>query len=94
LYQTIATHNQLLLLLAQEFRDYQQDCICIAKVLLSKLLKLNRVGGRIKTDIVDGFRLDQGWFYPSYPEAKMLLDALQLKTFADGFIRWWSVRNC
>jgi protoporphyrinogen oxidase len=48
----------------------------------------DRVGGRIKTDIVDGFRLDQGFqvLLTSYPEAKMLLDydALQLKTFLPG----------
>ena len=48
----------------------------------------DRVGGRIKTDVVDGFRLDQGFqvLLTSYPEAKMLLDydALQLKTFLPG----------
>lgn len=48
----------------------------------------DRVGGRIKTDIVDGFRLDQGFqvLLTSYPEAKMLLDydALELKTFLPG----------
>jgi phytoene dehydrogenase-like protein len=44
----------------------------------------DRVGGRIKTDVVDGFRwIRVSRFYPSYPEAKQLLDdALQLKTFA------------
>ncbi|PKH66669.1 FAD-dependent oxidoreductase [Flavobacterium sp. ALD4] len=48
----------------------------------------DRAGGRIKTDIVDGFRLDRGFqvLLTSYPEAKMLLDyeALQLKTFLPG----------
>mgnify|MGYP003653696025 FL=1 len=48
----------------------------------------DRVGGRIKTDIVDGFRLDQGFqvLLTSYPEAKMLLDydALELKIFLPG----------
>jgi phytoene dehydrogenase-like protein len=48
----------------------------------------DRVGGRIKTDVVDGFRLDHGFqvLLTSYPEAKMLLDydALQLKTFLPG----------
>jgi phytoene dehydrogenase-like protein len=49
----------------------------------------DRAGGRIKTDSVDGFRLDRGFqVLLTYPEAQMLLDykALQLKTFA------W--RNC
>jgi hypothetical protein len=33
-------------------------------------------GGRIKTDSIDGFRLDRGFqvLLTSYPEAKMLLD--------------------
>jgi phytoene dehydrogenase-like protein len=43
----------------------------------------DRAGGRIKTDSVDGFRLDRGFqvLLTSYPEAQMLLDykALQLK---------------
>jgi phytoene dehydrogenase-like protein len=48
----------------------------------------DRAGGRIKTDVIDGFRLDRGFqvLLTSYPEAKMLLDyeALQLKTFLPG----------
>lgn len=48
----------------------------------------DRAGGRIKTDSVDGFRLDRGFqvLLTSYPEAQMLLDykALQLKTFLPG----------
>jgi protoporphyrinogen oxidase len=48
----------------------------------------DRAGGRVKTDIVDGFRLDRGFqvLLTSYPEAQMLLDyeALQLKTFLPG----------
>ncbi|MEZ7505649.1 NAD(P)/FAD-dependent oxidoreductase [Flavobacterium sp. Arc2] len=48
----------------------------------------DRVGGRIKTDVVDGFRLDRGFqvLLTSYPEAKMLLDyeALELKKFLPG----------
>jgi phytoene dehydrogenase-like protein len=42
----------------------------------------DRAGGRIKTDSVDGFRLDRGFqVLLTYPEAQMLLDykALQLK---------------
>ena len=46
------------------------------------------VGGRIRTDTVDGFRLDRGFqvFLTSYPEAKSILDyeALQLKPFLPG----------
>jgi phytoene dehydrogenase-like protein len=43
----------------------------------------DRAGGRIKTDSVDGFRLDRGFqvLLTSYPEAQMLDKALQLKTF-------------
>lgn len=46
------------------------------------------VGGRIRTDTVDGFRLDRGFqvFLTSYPEAKSILDyeALKLKPFLPG----------
>jgi len=46
------------------------------------------VGGRIRTDIVEGFRLDRGFqvFLTSYPEAKAVLDyqALDLKPFLPG----------
>jgi phytoene dehydrogenase-like protein len=46
------------------------------------------VGGRIRTDTVDGFRLDRGFqvFLTSYPEAKSILDyeALDLKPFLPG----------
>ncbi len=48
----------------------------------------DRVGGRIRTDIVDGFRLDRGFqvFLTSYPEAMRALDykALQLRPFVAG----------
>ncbi len=48
----------------------------------------DRVGGRVKTDIVDGYRLDRGFqvLLTAYPEAKALLDynALQLKPFLPG----------
>lgn len=46
------------------------------------------VGGRIRTDRVDGFQLDRGFqvFLTSYPEAKQQLDyrALRLKPFLPG----------
>lgn len=47
-----------------------------------------RAGGRIKTDVVDGFRLDRGFqvLLTEYPEAKALLDykKLNLKKFLPG----------
>lgn len=46
------------------------------------------VGGRVRTDVVDGFLLDRGFqiFLTSYPTAKELLDydALDLKPFYAG----------
>ncbi len=46
------------------------------------------VGGRIRTDVVDGFRLDRGFqvFLTSYPEARETLDyaALELRAFRPG----------
>ncbi|WP_310555629.1 NAD(P)/FAD-dependent oxidoreductase [Flavobacterium sp.] len=47
-----------------------------------------RAGGRIKTDLVDGFRLDRGFqvLLTEYPETKALLDydKLKLKQFLPG----------
>ncbi|MEZ6008666.1 MAG: NAD(P)/FAD-dependent oxidoreductase [Planctomycetota bacterium] len=47
-----------------------------------------RVGGRLKTDLVDGFRLDRGFqvLITSYPEVRdsLDLDALQLGRFIPG----------
>ncbi|MCG6158176.1 NAD(P)/FAD-dependent oxidoreductase [Rubinisphaera margarita] len=46
------------------------------------------VGGRVRTDLVDGFRLDRGFqvFLTSYPEAQRVLDypSLDLKPFLPG----------
>jgi protoporphyrinogen oxidase len=46
------------------------------------------VGGRVRTDVVDGFRLDRGFqlFLPAYPEAARVLDyaALNLQRFTPG----------
>ncbi len=46
------------------------------------------VGGRVRTDHVDGFRLDRGFqlFNPAYPEAERVLDlaALDLRPFVAG----------
>jgi phytoene dehydrogenase-like protein len=47
-----------------------------------------RIGGRVKTDIIDGFRLDYGFqvLLTAYPETKQWLDysALNLKAFNPG----------
>ncbi len=49
-------------------------------------------GGRVRTDVVEGFRLDRGFqvLLTAYPDAKRLLDydALQLKKFAPGALVW------
>ena len=46
------------------------------------------VGGRVRTDVVDGFRLDRGFqiLLTAYPEARRLLnyDALDLRPFRSG----------
>lgn len=52
------------------------------------LEKEDRVGGRVKTDSVDGFRLDRGFqvYLSDYPDGKDILDyaALDLKAFKSG----------
>lgn len=48
----------------------------------------SEVGGRVRTDVLDGFQLDRGihFFQSSYPEASKLLDynALELKNIYPG----------
>lgn len=48
----------------------------------------DRVGGRVRTEIVEGFRIDRGFqvLLTSYPEARAILDfdALQLHEFLPG----------
>jgi len=50
----------------------------------------DRVGGRVKTDTVDGYLMDRGFqvFLTEYPEAKKVLDynQLNLKSFAPGAV--------
>ena len=50
------------------------------------------VGGRVRTDVVDGFRLDRGFqvLLTAYPEAKRQLDyaALRLRSFEPGALVW------
>jgi phytoene dehydrogenase-like protein len=49
-------------------------------------------GGRVRTDLVEGFRLDRGFqvMLTAYPEARRLLDygALQLRKFEPGALVW------
>ena len=46
------------------------------------------LGGRVRTDTVDGFKLDHGFqiLLPAYPEATRVLDyeALDLRAFTPG----------
>lgn len=50
------------------------------------------VGGRVRTDLVDGFRLDRGFqvLLTAYPEVERQLDvdALQLRRFLPGSLVW------
>ncbi len=55
------------------------------------------VGGRVRTDVVDGFRLDRGFqvHLTSYPEAARVLDhaALDLRAFQPGALVWHGGRS-
>lgn len=50
------------------------------------------VGGRVRTDLVEGFRLDRGFqiYLTAYPEGRRVLDlaALDLKPFTRGALVW------
>ena len=50
------------------------------------------VGGRVRTDVVDGFRLDRGFqiYLTAYPEGRRVLDydALDLQPFTRGAMVW------
>jgi phytoene dehydrogenase-like protein len=54
------------------------------------------VGGRVRTDHVDGFLLDRGFqvLLTAYPEAQRLLNysLLDLKTFAHAALSWYAGR--
>lgn len=54
------------------------------------------VGGRVRTDLVDGFRLDRGFqvLLTAYPEVTTQLDlpALQLRSFLPGSLVWTGSR--
>lgn len=68
--------------------------LCAARRLVTAGLDLvvlesaDRVGGRVSTDVVDGFLLDRGFqvFNTAYPEAARVLDyaALDLRRFTPG----------
>lgn len=55
------------------------------------------VGGRVRTDRVDGFLLDRGFqvLLTAYPEAhrQLDLDALDLRAFDPGALVWWKGRG-
>lgn len=54
------------------------------------------VGGRVRTDLVEGYRLDRGFqvYLPAYPEASRALDhaALELCPFEPGAAVWFAGR--
>jgi len=54
------------------------------------------VGGRVRTDLVDGFRLDRGFqvYLTAYPEGRRVLDlaALDLRPFARAALVWFGGR--
>ena len=54
------------------------------------------IGGRVRTDEVDGFQLDRGFqvLLTAYPEAQRVLDysQLELKSFAAGAFSWFAGR--
>ena len=52
------------------------------------------IGGRVRTDVVDGFLLDRGFqvLLTAYPEAKRVLNypRLELKAFLPGALSWYA----
>lgn len=76
--------------------------LCCARVLQEKgigfqiLEASDGIGGRVRTDEVDGFLLDRGFqvLLTAYPEAKRTLNYswLNLKPFAPGAISWYAGR--
>jgi phytoene dehydrogenase-like protein len=63
-----------------------------AKAQVTLLEASDAPGGRVRTDLVDGFRLDRGFqvLLTAYPDAKRALDypALSLKSFLPGALVW------
>ena len=76
--------------------------LCCARSLMEKGISFqifeasDGVGGRVRTDQVDGFLLDRGFqvLLSAYPEAKRVLDypSLNLKPFIAGADSWYAGR--
>jgi phytoene dehydrogenase-like protein len=76
--------------------------LCCARLLQEKgvsfqiLEASDGIGGRVRTDAVDGFLLDRGFqvLLTAYPEAKHVLDysRLDLKPYAHGALSWYAGR--
>ena len=56
----------------------------------------DRLGGRVRTDVVEGFRLDRGFqvYFPAYPNASLALEGadLDLRAWRNGAKVWDGVR--
>jgi phytoene dehydrogenase-like protein len=76
--------------------------LCCARLLHEEGVKFqileasDGIGGRVRTDEVDGFLLDRGFqvLLTAYPEAKQILDysRLDLKPYAHGALSWYAGR--
>ncbi|HEY0701532.1 MAG TPA: NAD(P)/FAD-dependent oxidoreductase [Candidatus Acidoferrales bacterium] len=76
--------------------------LCCARKLQEKGISFqileasDGIGGRVRTDHVDGFLLDRGFqvLLEGYPEARQVLDyqALDLKSFDPGALIWFAGR--
>jgi phytoene dehydrogenase-like protein len=76
--------------------------LCCARTLQEKgvsfqiLEASDGIGGRVRTDEVNGFLLDRGFqvLLTAYPEAKRMLDygRLDLKSFSHGAMSWYAGR--
>ena len=76
--------------------------LCCARELQAKGISFqileasDGIGGRVRTDTMDGFLLDRGFqvLLTAYPEAKRALDCarLELKPFIPGVISWYAGR--
>ena len=76
--------------------------LCCARELQAKgvsfqiLEASDGIGGRVRTDEVDGFLLDRGFqvLFTAYPEAKRCLDyaRLDLNPFFPGILSWYAGR--
>lgn len=76
--------------------------LCCARELQAKGVSFqiieasDGIGGRVRTDTMDGFLLDRGFqaLLTAYPEAKRSLDygRLELKSFIPGALSWYAGR--